>query len=508
MSRDYQDIARSVVSGSVRFLVPSVLYLFLYAYIIDGWGMEVFGLWSLFAAAMSYASLADIGLSQTLLRECGRDIDDGRRQKLQLDHAAATVFYLLLTALLAVSGCVAALLLYNNLEDGLGGYSSGGVAIAILVTLIGACAKQVAKLDFAILGAMGRNAVAFRFQTVGQLILLAVAFGVAVAGFPIEGLALGFLVSGLYEYHRARTLLGSEEAWLGSAQKLGVRAALRRVGAMVRRGKYLYASSLGGLIREPLFRWLVTLFYGLAYAGFFEVALRVAKTTREGAVFGFSATFPYFAKLQRQGDREGLQDLIHWTLGMSIVMGTLPLSIVMIFATPIFELWLGRTDPPLLVSTVALSVWMWMTLLNIPFWYAALASSRDREAAWSIWAHAAGIIALFILVPLLGISYYGSLAVWVGSALITQLFIIFIVARDLGSFVLLKGPMAFRLAVSSVIIALSAAGALGALGSLVPLGPLTKEGAGFLILMVGLYLLLIALSRIDLTRAWRMLRPA
>ena len=491
-----------MVSGSVRFLLPSLLYLILYAYIIGRWGMEVFGLWSLFAAAMSYASLADVGLSQTLLREGGADIDHDKQQQLQLDHAGAVSFYVALTAALAVAGGAAAPLLSDNLSASLSGiYSPGGVAVAMLLTLVGACAKQVAKLDFAVLGALGRNAVGFRVQTVGQLLLLAIAFGLAWLGLPVEGLALGFLASGFYERVKARALLASEEAWPRSGQKVSLRAAVGRVGSMIGRGKYLYASSLGGLIREPLFRWIVTIFYGLAYAGFFEVALRVAKTTREGAVFGFSATFPYFAKLHRQGDKAGLEDLIRWTLAMAIVMGTLPLSVIMIFADPIFHLWLGRADAPLVVSTIALSLWMWMTLLNIPFWYAALASHRDREAALSIWAHAAGIILLVPFVPLIGLSYYGALAVWVVSALATQVFIIFIVARDLGSLALFRKAMLWRLVVSVAIVTLSAA------APFLPAVEPVWRNIGFLAVMAGLYALLILLSREDLLRSVRMLRP-
>lgn len=413
----HKDNWLSVVIGPLKFIVPTLSYIILYPLMISKTSIEVVGVWSLIASTVSFMSVTDIGFSQLLTRDSGSD----RLQhfnEVYADYVTAKRAYVLIPIILITIFIFTRKFIFTSVEEV---YSTTSLTASIILITIGAFIQLSGKLDAAILSARHDNYIVQLITAIAPVLTYSVTIAGTLLKKPIEGLALGTVLSGAATVAAYKVRLSrNHNEFMRTNFALSLHATVKRFFFLIRRGSHLYSSSVGMMLRGPIYRYIIVYTIGLQAAAVFDIAMRVTQTVREVVASGFSVLFPTFCLLHRNGERARIIELIQISLMVLLTLGAFFLGLLMSAITQIFSLWLGNYPPELIPSTRVLAIWQLITLVNVPFWYLLQASQNERVAAYSIWSHTALILLIIPASLVLDISITDLLIYWTATSIITQ----------------------------------------------------------------------------------------
>lgn len=427
-TRMHRDNWLSVLIGPLKIVVPTLSYIVLYPLMISETSIEVVGIWSLIAAIVSFVGVTDIGFSQLLTRDAGPDrsdhLNDVRADYLTAQRSYIFMLFVLVLGFLLISKHV--------LAPVAGVYSLPAMTFSIVLILAGTLLQLAGKLDAAILSARHDNYVVQLVTAVAPVLTYSSAIVGTVFKRPIEGLAIGTVLTGLATVAVYRYRLSKNHGeWSAATNLLSLRDSARRFFSLTRRGWHLYSCSVGMMVRGPIYRLVIVSTIGLQAAAVFDIAMRVTQTVRQVIATGFSVLFPSFSLLSRNGDRVRTIELIQVSLMVLLSLGTLSLGLLVGAISPILTLWLGDYPPELVPSTRVLAIWQIITLANVPFWYLLQASHNERIAAYSIWAHTAAIILVIPFSSAFTFDVVDLLVYWTVTSVLTQGLIYYHVQKKL-----------------------------------------------------------------------------
>lgn len=412
MRRDY---LVTILAGPFKYIIPTLAYLFLYPIMLSRTSIEVVGVWSLLGSVVSFLGVADIGFSQLLTREAGLDRAHDHKEVYADYITAQRAYILILIALVAVFLLTKHLILSLIATT----YPASALSLSILLILAGSILQLIGKLDAAILSARHDNYIIQVVSALTPLFTYSISIAGALIKRPIEGLALGVVVSGAVTIAVYRWRLRSHN-WHAGQKRLLLRDSAVRFPDITRRGWYLYSSSIGLLARGPIYRFVIASTIGLQGAAVFDIAMRVTQTVRDLVTSGFSVLYPSFAYLHRTGERSGIIELIEISLMALLTIGTLLLGVLIGAAGPILTLWLGKFPGELAPAVTILAIWQMITLINVPFWYLLQATNQERVAAFSIWAHTFSILLVLLFSRLFSLTLVDLLLYWTLTSILTQ----------------------------------------------------------------------------------------
>jgi O-antigen/teichoic acid export membrane protein len=424
----HRDNWLSVLIGPFKFVVPTLSYIILYPLMISETSIEVVGLWSLTAAIVSFISVTDIGFSQLLVRDAGTDRAKYFSET-YVDYVTAQRFYMLLLLALIFVVIITQEYIFAPVAEV---YSTSALAVSVILILIGAFIQLTGKLDAAILSARHDNYIVQLVTGVAPVLTYSAMIIGALLKRPIEGLAIGTVLTGVATVMVYRFRLHHHHnEFVSATNTLNLHDTVRRFFPLVRRGWHLYSCSVGLMLRGPIYRLIIVTTIGLQAAAIFDIAMRVTQTVREVIATGFSVLFPSFSILYRNGERARIIELIQISLMVLLSLGTLSLCLLMAAIAPILSLWLGSPPPETLPSTRVLAIWQIITLANVPFWHLLQASHNERVAAYSVWAHTALIILLIPLSSIFNVGIVDLLMYWTVTSVFTQGLIYYHVQKKL-----------------------------------------------------------------------------
>ena len=191
--RIQRDNTISIVMGPMRLAVPILAALVIYPLILVRSGIEVVGLWSVLSSGLALLYLIDIGFSQLIAREAS-DAEKSHLGQISLDlYTAATLYTLALT--------FCAVCVYSFGEYITSGYADvydpAALKNCLLTLFLGVYLTLIAKLSASVLMANQRN---YFVQIVNTLVPLLTHSSMVVGAYfsmPIEGLAVGSVLTGL-----------------------------------------------------------------------------------------------------------------------------------------------------------------------------------------------------------------------------------------------------------------------------------------------------------------------
>jgi O-antigen/teichoic acid export membrane protein len=429
--RAIRDLKLSALAGPAQVLVSAVAYALVYPTIVARSGLEVLGLWSFLASLMAYLGLADVGFSSLIVRKVGANTT-GSLSSVATEYVTARRFYVLAGAVAVVA---AVAVLWGGGAE-LPGYASGAVmALSIAGLLVATVVQLVTQLVQAVLSGAHETYATQVINGVTPPIRLAATLVGALAARPIEGLAAGALLEAALRYALSRWWLARRvPSWRTSDVRLGPRGTWRCLCEMIRQGWGLYAISLGFLLREPVFRTVITMSLGLAATGVYEIAARIPDALRTIINAGSRALYPSFARLHALGDRERLVGLIRTVLVVNVSGAVLVLGGYYVVADVLLATWLRGLSPDVASATRLMTLWSAITLGNVPYWYLLQASGNERTAARSLWLHTGLILAVVPLSRWWPLTLDGLLVYWTATSVLTQIAIYWASERLFGVF--------------------------------------------------------------------------
>ncbi len=423
-----RDAGATVLLGPVRLAVATLGTLFLFRVILRRAGLEVVGLWSLLNVVTVFISLLDMGFSQLLARDM--HVGDSREQ--MREHWAdmravaqaywTALFVLVLPAVLLLAWWMPSL-----------PYDRLGLAGTLVLIATGTLFQLLGKLEASVLAAYQDNA----YVQIIQLLSLAVGLAVAITGayrdVPLEGFALGLLLSSILGWALLRRRVTQRGLRIPSG-KLPARQAVERVVRLARAGGGFYSMSVSWLLREPCFRLIIASLLGVKALGAFAIGFRASVATRDFVSSGFSVLYPAIASLYRAGNRAEIATLQAGALVVLMTLGSAALACLYGFAEPALTLLLGPLPEGILAATRILVVWNLITLFNIPFDYFLNAAGHEKAAAFSLWLHTASILLLWPLRWIWDASLNSLLVYWTLTSMATQGLICYYVQSKLRGF--------------------------------------------------------------------------
>lgn len=427
----YRDTALSIIIGPLKYIVPLLSYIILYPIIIINSGFDVLGLWSLLLTIVTVFGFTDLGFSQLLLREVGPDLKQDALNESHSNYKASVRFYIgvLCGSILGVTICFGIISRATATV-----YPSDYLLPSLYLIAIGSTLQLTARLDGAILAAYRYNYIVQLVYALTPIALFIPAIIGAITSRPIEGLAVGIVLSSLSSIVVLRLNMRRVcTSWNNSNTSQSFSGSCRHLRLMLRRGRYLYLSSIGLAIRAPLYKLIISITLGLTATGLFDIALRVTQAIRDFVGAGFLVLYPSFALMHRNKDDSQVVIMMRVSLMLLLLFGGVGLGLLAAFLESIFDIWLGEYPTELLMVAWFLIVWQLSTIINIPFWLLLQATHNERYCAFAVWTHVLALLLVGVILPTTNWGIVGVTGFWIFASISTQLIIYIAIQKLFGT---------------------------------------------------------------------------
>ena len=348
-------LVRNVVTNVVGRGSSIVAWLLITPFVLRTLGPERFGYWSLLSAIASTAVLLDLGLGSAITRfvagVAGEDEHEARQGALTTGALVALV--------LALAWCVGgllgrgALLSFAHVNAAWRGEAFTAAGTAVLA----AGAGVLALVPTAALTGVHRLDLVNRVAIAATAVQVGVSLWLLTRGAGLEGLALALLLANLTTLVVAVVLLRRVAPQLTLAPRT---ATWERITAQARFSAALQVIGLGVLVQYQLPKFILARGVGLAAAGEYELAYRVAFAAWSLPSLLLPPLLPAFAEWSAQGRWEAAWALYERAARYLLVLA-MPLAALVAAASPaLYRAWLGPGH-----GSASISLAVLMTLLGI-----------------------------------------------------------------------------------------------------------------------------------------------
>ena len=410
------DFWRSVFFGPLRIIVPAFAALFLYRVVFQESGLSVLGLWSLILAVSSYLLMADVGFSQLLIREIPRGAVTSPFLGAYQNFVVAQFAYLLVSL---VAAPLLAFVAFVWQQDA---YESSALAASVAVLVISIGIQLIARLYGSVLAANQDYAFYQLVLSFSPLLMLLIGFFGATNRVPIEGLAVGHLCSSVALLMILK--LRCRRRYTGWDKVVGRRLfrmrPILRLRMMVSRGLHFYNMAVGSMVRDPIYRGLITSIVGLEALGIYAIGAKVSSAAREVIASGYAALYPSVNTLLRAGNRAAVVRLMRKGMVVLYALGGASLLVVFLTAEFFLDIWLGSSTFEMIAVTRVLLVWCFITLLNVPFHYFLMAAGDEKVLSIAVWVHVLLILFVWPLSFFMPMSVVDLAIYWTITSVFTQ----------------------------------------------------------------------------------------
>lgn len=446
-------LSRNALSSVVQVTLSAIALFALFRVLTHFLSIAQVGLWSLVMASTSLARVTEFGLGGGVVRFIASDLGRGDRRSAAQTAFMGLVLVFLFVGFAAIAlfpvfaSVLAHILPAAQLTDGL-----ALLPYAVVSLVLG----TVGNVFLSILEGCQRSDLRATIQISSSLVQLAAALwlvphaGLLSLG-PIQVIQSAFVlfVSAILA---AQQLDQPFAMWLGWDRS--------RVRELVRYGGGTQIAAVGQLLFDPTVKLLLTVFGGLAFTGYYEMANRMILQFRSVIVSAFNTLVPFMAnRLSRDGlEQKALRDIYVRAFHLMIAIAIPYFGLIGASLPLIMVLWLGHYYLRFLaIAAICLAGWALNTAIA-PAYFLYLAVGRLR---WTVISHLT-IGTLNLIFAWLGGKLFGGYGVLAGSAC----------ALAAGSAVTIVAfhrdyDVRFSTLIQSRTLGLLAISAVGAMGSLV-----------------------------------------
>ena len=398
-------LRRKAVVGTLEVIVYAGVLFLLYRIIVRALGIEAMGIWSLVMAAASFLRFADTGVGAGVGRFVALSRSEGEDARaLEIIDTALLFNAALLTALTVLLVFPARLLLPYVFDD------ANALATARELLPLAFGAFILTNLS----GVSAASLVALHRLDLKSYIVIGSCFlQIAVAALLIEDYGLVAVAAGQIAqqatilvacYFAARRVMGVPAARIVLRPS---RAALREILPF---GLKLQGVSLLTSMFDPISRFVMSSFGGLAAVGTFELAQRALMQLRQLIVNPSQQLMPAFAHYK---DLESRKSLYMKAMAALSVSAILILGGAALVAPVLAWLWLGDVPSHFWEFTAVLAVGWIVNVASAPAYHLSVSNGRLKSIAM-------GGLATTVLGPLLAVALgyqFGDRGVALGTAL-------------------------------------------------------------------------------------------
>ncbi|KAF0219919.1 MAG: hypothetical protein FD174_1643 [Geobacteraceae bacterium] len=382
-----QKLLHGYLLGALRVILAVPIYISLTPFLLRKLGSDYYGLWVIGSIPLAILNISDFGLKNSLVYRAARAVDE---EDVAGYFNAVFFFFLVIGLALVIAlvswgeGLVADIF---NIPSR---YRHEGYLVVLLST-IGFGIRFLATPYQALLESKQEFAVINLISLlwlIANYVLSIIVLSISPDLFTLvsTGVALNAVVFFLYAYFCNKST---------KAARIRVRSIRRsHVRALAGYGLGIYAASLAILLREPMYKTLITREYGLPATASFEITYRLCCQLMSFITLPAYGIFATAATLA--GRDAELTDILR-TIQGAILTLTVPMALFfMIFGKLFIGLWLGAGHE----SVVMLVPWF---VLSFALYYLSEASAKAIEGLGH--ARASAIVQIAGVVLQLGVFF-------------------------------------------------------------------------------------------------------
>jgi O-antigen/teichoic acid export membrane protein len=358
--------------GIAEVLGSGLTLFFLYRVVVGSLGIKALGIWSLVLVTTSLGRLADIGTAAGLGKFVAAANAKNDREKLIQYAETAVITNFALYAVIALAMWAPA---YYALSFAMSGDDLVQARALLPYSLI---SFILMSLTTATTGAvMGQHRA--DQKSMASLAGCVVQFAVAVLLVPRYGLpALAWAqISQFTLIIVAGWLLFLKNHYGRWTFRLPLRWSRGVLKELLTFGVKLQAVTVASMFYDPLIKFTMSKFGGLAALGYFEMAQRLILQVRQLVVMPSQPLIPSFAHLLETSP-EQIGALYRKALSLTIVAGFPMLAGVAITSPVISWLWIGQVEPDFVMFLIIMSIGWFVNVVGGPAYFMGIGTGRVK----------------------------------------------------------------------------------------------------------------------------------
>ncbi|MBA7510286.1 hypothetical protein ES705_02262 [subsurface metagenome] len=409
-----RQVFRNATMSVVQVIVTGGVLFILYRFLLNTIGVEQLGVWSVVLATTSVASLANLGLSGSVVKFVAKYVARNEEETvagvIQTSAVSVTVFIglVLLIAYPFASWLLSLVMPVANIKGALSilPYALLSLWIMVIASVFQAAIDGYQRIDLRSVLLMA-----------GVLIHLVLCF-VLVPTHGLMGLAYSQVTqAGLI-------LIGS---WLILKRRLPSLPIIpyqwnrKLFREMVGYGLNFQVISISRMLCDPVTKVLLTKFGGLSMTGFYEMASRMILQLRALLVEANRVLVPVIAGLQERNPNL-IQNIYEDNYRLMVYIA-LPFYSIIIALTPsISEIWIGHYEAIFVIFSVLLAVSLCINTLSVPAYFSYLGIGKLK---WNTLSHITTALMNAILGLTVGYIFggIGVVTAWIFSSITGSLMI-------------------------------------------------------------------------------------
>jgi O-antigen/teichoic acid export membrane protein len=341
--------ARSVAWGGIESAASAAVGLVLTPLVLRVAGLEGLGLWGAAWSLAHTAGLVDLGIGASYTRFTARALASDDARELNETVSVGVAFHLTLAAAIALLAILLGPRLLERVATGSPRLPEARVVLAC--TLATVLLRGVLSVYRGVVAGAQRTDRLARIGTAASLLEGAGGAAALALGAGLRGMAINSLV----------VALGTSAAEAWAAHDLC--PALRVRPFLIRRRRDLSILAFGSRVQvtrafEVLGthapRLVLAAGPGLAAAGAYDLAARLAGVVGLGAALPLRVILPLAGHLDARGDRRRLETLLDHASRYVALLAALPAAAILVSAGTLLVAWTGHAAPPESAATVRL----------------------------------------------------------------------------------------------------------------------------------------------------------
>jgi len=419
-------IARNAFYNLAGFFVSTIVTVLLVPVMFRSLGVGGFGVWAIVRVFISYASLGDLGLNNTLTRFIADRHAKRDSRGIETLLQSGLLLYTTIAAVLFISVFV----LQNVIVETF--FSTADVSRGELqFVLLGSLSVFLMNLIFSVFSAaltgIQRLDITNGVAAVAAVVNGALMYYALVSGAGLRGLVYASAVT------TAISIVLQGVAFfllLGRRNIFPLRIDLATIRDVFRYSKHIFIGAVANSIHLHFDKLLLSSYLNLSVVSSYEIASRVIQQVRQIPILLLNPILPAAAELEGRQEHEKVLQLYHRSMKYILAL-MLPLfGLVCVFASPLIHAWLGAGNDLAIATLQILVVANFLNLLTGPGYFLSLGIGKPQFAMYS---SVAGLLLNVVLSPVLlyYFGYFGS--VWGTFTALTfaSVFFLILIQRDL-----------------------------------------------------------------------------
>ncbi len=400
-------LMRGSMLGTANLFIRMGISLFMTPFMIAHFGDRQYGLWMLAASFTGFYGLFDFGLAGAVQRFFSRSVGTEERDE------ANTTFN---TSLLIFSGLGIVTMLFTLALIGAAPLfidAQKDIRIFRIVILLAGITMSLGfpmRSFWGVISSYLRYDLSVIIDFGNVIIKTGLIIAALMNGYGIITVAIINLVTDVLWYLTNAWIALHLAPYLRISRKYFNWTHLKN---MFNYSMYSFLSQLASSVRGDLDNYVITAFVGLPMVTVYAIGFRLLKYSMSfsGKVVGMLT--PVFSQFEGQGNFEAIKEKYFFVTKVSVALGVFVAGMLIGFAAPFIERWVGPGYDKAYWIVVALSIPYMFQIINSPGVQLAYGTSKHKFLALVN----VGEAILNLVLSIILVQFYGILGVALGTAI-------------------------------------------------------------------------------------------